>query len=317
MQLASFAWSSVVYLLFEFLHVSLAIPFLPVATIGTAVAFYVGFKNNSAYDRVWEARQIWGSITNATRSFTSMIVNYPTNGNSDETKAIIKRILYRHLAWMNMLRIQLRKAPVFNTKEYLNSAQLKIIEKVIGTTTFPEEKETIFSKFVHADDKRILEKRSNIASALLQLQHKDVFELKKKEMIDGFEQVNIAEVLQELYNYQGAAERIKTFPFPRQYANFSFIFVYIFVFLLPLAMIGEFAEMSHAITWLVIPFTMLIAWVFNVMEQVGDASENPFDNGINDIPMTAICRNLEIEIREVLNEEQIPERIQPVEGILM
>jgi putative membrane protein len=82
-------------------------------------------------------------------------------------------------------------------------------------------------------------------------------------------------------------------------------------------MIGEFAEMSHAITWLVIPFTMLIAWVFNVMEQVGDASENPFDNGINDIPMTAICRNLEIEIREVLNEEQIPERIQPVEGILM
>ena len=62
---------------------------------------------------------------------------------------------------------------------------------------------------------------------------------------------------------------------------------------------------------------MLIAWVFNVMEQVGDASENPFDNGINDVPMTAICRNVEIEFRELLGEKELPPRLQPVEGILM
>ena len=68
---------------------------------------------------------------------------------------------------------------------------------------------------------------------------------------------------------------------------------------------------------MVIPFTMLIAWVFTVMEQIGDASENPFDNGINDIPMTAICRNVEIELREMIGEKELPPRIEPVQGILM
>jgi putative membrane protein len=316
MQLVSFLWSAAVFIVFHFFNVDIAIPFLPVATIGTAVAFYVGFKNNSAYDRVWEARKIWGNITNATRSFAAAIINFTTSVKSEDSD-IARRILYRHLAWLNMLRIQLRKSPVFNTSEYLNSAQLKIIERVIGKTDFSTEKTNILTTFLSDSDKDFLSAKSNIASAILLLQHREILALKKKSVIDEFEHINITGLIQEFYNYQGASERIKSFPFPRQYANFSFIFVYIFVFLLPFALVGEFAKINSNLSWLVIPFTMLIAWVFNVMEQVGDASENPFDNGINDIPMTTICRNLEIELRESLDEKNIPERVQPVQGIVM
>jgi putative membrane protein len=78
-----------------------------------------------------------------------------------------------------------------------------------------------------------------------------------------------------------------------------------------MAKFGEYA------VWLTIPFSVLISWVFFSMESIGDASENPFENAINDIPMTAICRNIEIDLRQILGETNLPERIQPVDGILL
>jgi len=54
-------WATFVTVVYETFHWEwLHIPWLPLSVIGTAVAFYVGFKNNSAYDRLWEARKIWG-----------------------------------------------------------------------------------------------------------------------------------------------------------------------------------------------------------------------------------------------------------------
>ena len=69
--------------------------------------------------------------------------------------------------------------------------------------------------------------------------------------------------------------------------------------------------------WLTVPFYTLIAWVFNTMETVGDTSENPFENSINDMPLTAICRNIEIDLRETLGETNIPKRVQASENIVM
>ena len=62
------AWAFLVTLVYRYTEWSwLAIPWFPLTIIGTAVAFYVGFKNNSAYDRMWEARKIWGAIVNNSR----------------------------------------------------------------------------------------------------------------------------------------------------------------------------------------------------------------------------------------------------------
>ena len=69
--------------------------------------------------------------------------------------------------------------------------------------------------------------------------------------------------------------------------------------------------------WLTIPFSILISWVFMTMEQVGETSENPFDNGINDIPLTSICRNIEIDILEMLDEFTLPEKIVPSNDVLL
>jgi putative membrane protein len=320
MQLISFLLSAGVYTLYEVFDLTaIAIPFLPVSTIGTAVAFYVGFKNNSAYDRLWEARRIWGSITNATRMWSAMVIDLvgSRNEGSDDVRETKQRLIYRHLAWLNMLRLQLRRFPVFDSEQYRNSAQLKIIVATHGHHKYETQAEEVLRKFVHEEERIGLKSKVNIASTLLKNQNAAIIELKNKNLIDDFEHSDMSELILEFYHQQGACERIKSFPFPRQYAIFSYIFVYIFVFLLPFSLIGELAKMSSSVTWLVVPFTMLIAWVFNVMEQVGDASENPFEHAINDVPMTTICRNLEIELREALGEKDLPPKIQPVNGIVM
>jgi len=319
-QLYSFLISLFVFLLYSVAGIhAIAIPFLPVATIGTAVAFYVGFKNNSAYDRLWEARRIWGSITNASRMWASTVMSvvgsrHEKNGVLSETR---KELLYRHLAWLNMLRLQLRRNPVFNESEYIASAQLDIIRKVYGQQNFEQEASKVYEQFLPVQDKETAGHKFNAASYLMAKQNETLIDCKNKGWLDEFEHGEMSRLVLEFYNQQGAAERIKSFPFPRQYANFSVVFVYIFIAILPFAIINDLDKLGNGTSWLVIPFTMLIAWVFNVMEQVGDASENPFDNGINDVPMTAICRNIEIEFRELLGEKELPARIQPVNGILM
>lgn len=136
---------------------------------------------------------------------------------------------------------------------------------------------------------------------------------KRAGLIDHFEHSDLTKHLVECIHHQGAAERIKSFPFPR-HANFSIVFVHIFLVLLPFGLVRE---VGPSAPWLVIPFSVLIGWVFYTMEQVGDSSENPFENAINDVPLSAICRNLEIDLRELLGETELPAKLQPVDEILM
>ena len=62
---------------------------------------------------------------------------------------------------------------------------------------------------------------------------------------------------------------------------------------------------------------MLIAWVYVMMELIGDYSENPFEGLGNDIPMLALCRVIEIDLREMLGETDLPPKIEAKEGVLM
>jgi putative membrane protein len=123
--------------------------------------------------------------------------------------------------------------------------------------------------------------------------------------------------LGELYNLQGVCERIKTTPLFRQYSLFSRVFVELFIFMLPFALVNEMSKCGDYGFWLTIPFAVLISRVWMTMEQIGEASENPFDNGLNDIPILTICRNIEIDILEMLDETNLPEKLEPVNNVLL
>ena len=117
----------------------------------------------------------------------------------------------------------------------------------------------------------------------------------------------------EFYALQGKSERIKNFPFPRQYATVNYIFVWIFLVLLPFGMLNIFLDVSNIYSsWLVLPFTMLVSWVFILMEMIGDYSENPFEGLYNDVPISSMARDIEIDIRQMLDEKDLPKPLEPI-----
>lgn len=311
--LYNFLYASVLCSIAYFGKISIGISFVPIGLIGTAVAFYVGFKNNSSYERLWEARRIWGAFVNASRTWGAFVRAYvktQPDGTSTEVNADQTQLIHRHIAYINAVRIQLRAKSAWNDSstiahEVVKNQQDKTPLKDSLLEFLPEPE---LAQYLSA---------KNPATQMMKAQALHLDELYQNSQITERSYVQLMNLIQEFYNQQGAAERIKNFPFPRQYAYFSKIFVQLFTLILPFGLIYEFAKLGENLIWLAVPGYMVIAWVFYTMEIVGDSSENPFENALNDVPMTAICRTIEIDLREMLEETNIPAPIQPVDDVLM
>ena len=299
------------------------IPFVPLSVIGIAVAFYLGFKNNASYDRFWEARKIWGGIVNTSRTWANQVMSFVTTSHAkrdwtdQELHAVHTRLIYRHMAWMNALRLMLRR-PARHSIKYK-----KALAKYGGGEIVMEHWKEEVGPFLLKEEIEWLRTTKNSPAQIVRLQGEHLKQLMEDEgLIEDFRHMELMGTLTELYTLQGKCERIKNTPFPRQYAFFSKLFVWIFILLLPFGLIGTFRDMfatggGHYLAWQVIPFHMLISWIFITMERVGDNSEDPFENFVNDVPMTALCRTIEIDLRQMLKETDIPGGIEPEKGVLL
>ena len=302
------------------------IPWLPLSVIGIAVAFYVGFKNNSAYDRLWEARKIWGAIVNSSRVWGANIRAYVSNQFTTEDKSDPElnhwhqKLIYRHIGWLYTLRSQLL---IPTPWEHINQGKhvKRVTEKRmkrfgIGLTD-DDVTEKELKEFLPENEYERLIAYQNTATQIIDQQSQDLKELRRLDLIDDFRHMELQKVLNDFYTFQGQCERIKKFPFPRQYGSMSLIFVGIFIFLLPLGLVSEFAKLGDFGAWLSVPFTILIGWVFVMMELVGDYSENPFEGLGNDIPMLSLCRTIEIDLKQMLGEADLPAPVKAKNGVLM
>ncbi len=316
----------------------LHVPWLPLGVLGTAVAFLVSFKNNASYDRLWEARKIWGGIVNASRSWTIQIKDFITNDHAEkklseeELHSIHRELVHRHIAWLTALRYQLRKDKPWemhlkNTKSnkefreayYLVCEDTIPIDEAIKPYMSNEEYGEVFAK-------------GNQASQILGIQSRRLRELKQEGLIEDFRHMEMENMLIELYTLQGKCERIKNFPYPRQYATINYIFVWLFILMLPYGIMEGFESIGQHImedlvthksrtswghliqefiarhfVWCSIPFSALLSWVFHTMEAIGENTENPFEGGPNDVPITDMSRGIEIDIRQLINDKDIPE----------
>jgi len=321
-------WASLVACVYQFtsLKAWLVIPWLPLSVIGTAVAFYVGFKNNSAYDRLWEARKIWGAIINGSRTWAATTKSYVGNQfrsnklNETELNLYRQKLIYRHIGWLYSLRSQLL---IPTEWEHINQGKLigatakKRIKKFGVGLHGDDVTEIQLRKFLPTDEYDRLINYKNTATQIIDQQSQDLNKLREDDIIDDFRHMELQKLLADFYTFQGQCERIKKFPLPRQYGSMSFVFVGIFIFLLPLGMVSEFAKLGEFGVWLSIPFTGLVGWIYIMMELVGDYSENPFEGMPNDIPMLSLCRTIEIDLLEMLGETDVPDAIKPINGVLM
>lgn len=297
--------------------VNLAIPFEPLGTIGIAVAFYIGFKNNQSYDRFWEARKIWGGIVNVSRSWAVAVLGFVTGPDSgqppgrEQVSEVRRTLIYRHLAWINALRYQLRLKKPFGLRPKGSAAVYQQEHRV-------EELTEILETYLPENEVKRVCGTANPASQILRQQSEQLRTLKHKDSyFDDYLHVALMQHQTECFTLQGQCERIKNTPLPRQYAYFSKVFTWIFLVLLPFGLLGEFEQFEGELNWLTVPFSVVISWIFATMEMVGNNSEDPFENFINDVPMTALCRTIEIDLRQMLGETDVPEPLEPVEDILM
>lgn len=299
----------------------LAIPWLPIALLGTAVAFVVGFKNNASYDRMWEARRVWGAIVNSSRGWGIMVKDYVSNTHAqkkysnEELQAIKLKLIYRHIAWLTALRFQLREARAWeaiykkHNQEYKNK-WFKVHEQ-------NNKLEHELLKYLSEEEIKLILSKTNKPTQIISMQSKHLKELLDAGLIEDFRHMELEKMLVELLNQQGASERIKNFPYPRQYATLNLYFIRIFVGLVPLGMLQEFDKLGGHMIWLSIPFSALSTWIFTTMEKIGESTESPFEGSANDVPITAISRSIEIDLREMFNDTNIPEPIKPENNILV
>ncbi len=326
------AWATVVYLLYTVAGFDwLRIPFLPLSVIGTAVAFYIGFKNNSSYDRFWEGRKIWGGIVNESRTWTNQVLCQVMPGDQgEEATQIRRRLVYRHLAWINALRLQLRRSSRF----FDRPARGTRIRLENHAEHMRNDWDAELSPFLSSEEHAAVGAMINPATHLVVRQGQELADLLSAGRLELFHQVAMMEVLRALYDLQGKCERIKATPFPRQYAEISRVFVKVYVLLVPFGLLDVFSDhiqtfdpiafasdpiaYAAGLLWL-LPFltsAALIGWVFLTMEAIGDASEDPFERSLNDVPMNALCRVIERDLRQLLGETDVPDAEAPIDGVL-
>ncbi len=311
----------------------LKVPWTPLALIGTAVAFVIGFQNNAAYDRIWEARKIWGGIVNTSRTFGMFVQDMvaekiPGTSSKERINQEIKILTYRHIAWMTALRHSMRSAKPWETvmMEKANRKWAKMIKPPEQQTKIEDD----LQPYLSDEDLKYAMSKNNKQTALLYLQSHHLKRLKEQDMVWEFAFLEIENILKELFTLQGKSERIKNFPYPRQFATLNHYFMWIFILLLPLAIIPQFAEIGAEISaihtkggalfiWLSIPFYVVVAWVFHTMEKIGRTGENPFEGSSNDVPISTIARGIEIDLRQNLEEslDEIPSQFPVIYDIQM
>lgn len=251
-----------------------ALPEMPLtipAFIGTAISILLSFKLNQSYDRWWEARKVWGAIVNDSRSFVIQLQSLTAKGN-DET---IRKIAFRQIAWCYSLGQSLRGlSPTDNLDGLISKEDLDEIKQ-----------------------------HNNKPLALIQLNGKDIKQLKETNQLDIFSQLQLDNTLVRLCDAQGKCERIKTTIFPVTYRLFLHGIIYLFVITLAVSLRvdGLFET----------PLLIAISTAFFLLEKSAKHMQDPFENRPTDTAVTAIARTIEINIKQLLKETEIPQPHQP------
>lgn len=246
------------------------------SVFGLAVAFFLGFRMNSAYDRWWEGRKIFGELTNNTRSFVAKIyVYYQNKEHFNVTDSEVQKKNAEDLIDLTILYIRQFKnemhnnpKPIFQTKEidFVNSFGINLTHK-ISTEILIAISKSIENSFL---------RQSNIEKSDL-MQH-----------------------INRFYDIQGKAERIKNTPFLMIYSAFTKIIVGFYVILIPL-FIGDIdlGGEESGFELLAIPIMVIISTAFLTINKLANLFGEPFSENKTSVAINEITKNLEQNCNEV------------------
>lgn len=240
--------------------------------IGTAISILLSFKIGQSYDRWWEARKIWGAIVNDSRSLVLQLQALVADGN----QATTRRIAFRQIAWCYCLGQSLRGLP-------------------------PTEN---LSHLLTDEDLGAISKHNNKPLALLGQHGQDLQKLRRNSQLELFAHLQLDSTLVRLCDSQGKAERIKTTVFPVTYRYFLHGIIYLFVITLSLSLKDVPFRFE-------LPLLLSISMAFFLLEKSATHMQDPFENRPTDTAVTAIARTIEINLKQLLGESEVPQPVIP------
>jgi putative membrane protein len=287
-----------------------SVPWPVVIMLGTTVSLIAGFKNAQVLARSGEALQLFAQISAISRVWASLCRDF---ADSDTARALI----HRHLAWLTALRFSLRRPMPWETMARPSNAEFR---KRYHIAEDESSLQTEIRPLLTAEAEMVLEAR-HPAPQVLDLQTRHLNQLFKESALPPQIYGELMKSMREMHDLQSRADRIKNNPYPRQYAIVGTMFVAIFCTILPFGAVPIFADLGKAgavlgaaTIWLAIPFSTLLGWMYLSLDQVGESTSNPFEGNANDVPISQICRDIEIELRGMLGEPNLPTPLPATNG---
>lgn len=267
----------------QLLHVGLGwtylvLPSTPIAVVGGAIGIFVSFRSNHGYARWWEGRQLWGRLINNARDLGSLAV---ATLAPDAARAVVRR----QVAHAHVLRCALREQDPWADPDV--------------------------AAFVDADERAALAGDRNPGFALLHAQRVAVTRLADAGALAELRLQSFDRLLGNLHEVQGGCERLKKTPFPRGYGFIADRLILAFGCLLPFALVRDLG-------WVTVPMNLLVCSSFSLIGEAGRVLEDPFTMFWNGLPLGAMSKTIEINLRQRLGEADVPPLPGPdARGILM
>jgi putative membrane protein len=283
----------------KYYGIVIEMPITTVTVFAAALSIYLGFRSNNAYDRWWEARIIWGSFINSSRAWARQVTTLLEASDvvdERELAAVKRELILRHIAFANALRVFLRGS---------RSVAHETVRELYRASNSYED----MRPFLTEEEYEQVVACNNPPNMLLQHQGERLAELAAAGVLTDYRLVHLDDTIVEFNNVQGRSERIKNTAFLRTYSWFQRVFVWTHGIIVPFAYVNQLG-------WSTVPIAFVLNYVFISIDFVSSRTEDPFENRYDDVPLSSICRTIEINLLEVLDEKPLPPRLAPVDGIL-
>jgi putative membrane protein len=260
---------------------------VPFSLVAVALGIFLGFRNNTSYDRFWEGRKLWGQLVNTTRSFARQVQvlvgpHAEERGVTAEAAEVHRELVYRVVAYVHALRQHLRD----------------------------QNEPSELSALLPAAELAALDAEANRPLAILRTLGGRMRDLWCQGNLHPLHLPMLEQTLFVLTDIQGACERIKTTPIPSSYTVLIHRIVAIYVFALPFGLVDTVGTLTPLVV-------AIIGYSFFGLDAVGEEIEDPFGTDVNDLPLSTLSRMIEINLRQALGETELPPPLAPVDGVLL
>jgi putative membrane protein len=273
----------------KFFHLKITLTPIPFSLIAIALAIFLGFRNSASYDRYWEGRKLWGQLTIVSRDLARQTLSLiSTREGEDSSQPMLssadprRRIIRRIIALAHTLRHHLRDSdPMADIHEFLDPGERSELEKARNRPDFLLRRMAL-----------------DLRASLDEQRTAEYFVARMDESLAGLSAVI------------GGCERIKNTPIPYSYTLLLHRTAYLYCYFLPFGLVDSIGYMT--------PFVVgIVSYTFFGLDALGEELEEPFSTASNSLPLTALCRNIERDMREALGERDLPEPLQPVDYCLL